>query len=194
MEEERLTFAVARVLDLPEEERVVSAPVRPDDSRDEMRERPFDERRLVDELEARLDLLVDEHAAGEAVREHRLPRLEDVHPETGALVQEVGHPRAAVDRDENERRPQGHRHERVRGHAVHGLRRARREHGHARGEHAERPAERDRRIAFEPFAELEGFCRRSRVERCAEGLGRGDRALDADLELLGDGPLHRDGL
>ena len=38
VEEQRLTFAVARVLDVPQEQRVVAAPVRPNDARDEMGE------------------------------------------------------------------------------------------------------------------------------------------------------------
>ena len=45
VEKERLALAVVRVLDLPEEERVVAAPVRADDARDEVRERALDERR-----------------------------------------------------------------------------------------------------------------------------------------------------
>src|SRR3712207_7159614 len=44
VEEKRPTHPVVRVLDLSEEERVVAAPVRPDDARDEMRERPLDQR------------------------------------------------------------------------------------------------------------------------------------------------------
>ena len=52
------------------------------------------------------------------------------------------------------------RHERVRGHAVHLLADARREHRHAGREHPERAPEGDRRIALEPLSELERVGRR----------------------------------
>ena len=86
MEEERPPFAVARELDLAEEQRVVAAPVRAHDARDEVRERAFDERRLVDELERRLRQVVGD-ATGESIGETRLPRLEDADAEARALVQ-----------------------------------------------------------------------------------------------------------
>ena len=118
MEEKRLALAVARVLDLPEEERVVSAPVRADDAGDEVRERTLDERRLVDELEAWLVVLLA-GTAREVVGKRRLPGLEHAHAEPHPLVQERAHARPAVDRDEHERRPERHGHEGVRRHAVH---------------------------------------------------------------------------
>ncbi len=55
VEEQRLTLAVARVLHVAEEERVVAAPVRANDARDEMRERALDERRVANDGELGLD-------------------------------------------------------------------------------------------------------------------------------------------
>ncbi len=103
MEEERAPLAVVRELDLPEEERVVAAPVRANDACDEVSERACDERGLVDDLERRLGDLVG-NPAGEAVGEICLVRLEHAHSEPRALVHEGTHPRASVDRDEHERR------------------------------------------------------------------------------------------
>ena len=54
MEEERPALPVARELDLAEKQRVVAAPVRADDTSDEVGERAVDERRLVNDLERRL--------------------------------------------------------------------------------------------------------------------------------------------
>ena len=72
----------------------------------------------MDDLEGRLGQLVRD-AAGEAVGEPRLPRLEHAHAEARALVQQRSHLRAPVDRDQHERRPQRDGHERVRRHPVH---------------------------------------------------------------------------
>ena len=57
VEEQRLSLAVARVLDVPEEERVVATPVRPHDAGDEVRQGALDERRLAHHEELRLDPL-----------------------------------------------------------------------------------------------------------------------------------------
>ena len=103
VEEQRPALPVARELDLPEEQRMVAAPVRAHHARDEVRERPLDERRLVHDLERRVRQVVRD-AAGEAVGEAALPRLEDADPEADALVQERAELRPAVDRDEDERR------------------------------------------------------------------------------------------
>ena len=67
---------------------MVAAPVRAHDARDEMRERALDERRVVDELEARLVRVVG-GAAREVIREARSAGLEDVDAEPHALVQEA---------------------------------------------------------------------------------------------------------
>ena len=88
VEEERPALAVARELDLAEEQRVVAAPVRAHDARDEVRERAFDERRLVNELERRLRRVVG-GATRESIGEPGLPRLEDAHAEARALVQQA---------------------------------------------------------------------------------------------------------
>ena len=99
VEEERPALSVARELDLPEEERVVAAPVGADDPRDEVRERALDERRLMHDLERRLGELVG-HAAGEAVREPGLPGLEHAHAEPcSPSCRSAPILRATVDRD-----------------------------------------------------------------------------------------------
>ena len=55
VEQQRLlALRVAGVLDAAEEQRVVAAPVGAGDVRDEVRQRALDERRVVDDLEARL--------------------------------------------------------------------------------------------------------------------------------------------
>ena len=118
VEEQRLAVPVARVLDLSEEERVVAAPVRADDASHEVRERSLDERRLAHELEARLGRALGRSSC-EVVGELGLARLQHVHADPRPLVEQVRHPRAAVDRDEHERRTQRNRHERVRCHPVH---------------------------------------------------------------------------
>ncbi len=84
---------------------MVAAPVRAHDARDEVRERALDERRLVDDLERRFGQVVGD-APREAVGETGLLRLEHADPEARPLVQERAHPRAAIDRDEDERRLQ----------------------------------------------------------------------------------------
>ena len=191
MEEQRLALAVARELDLAQEERVVAAPVRAHDARDQVCERALDERRVVHELEQRLRPLVAD-AAGEVVGEPCLPRLEHVDAEARPLVQQVRHARAAVDRHEDERRAQRDGHEGVRGHAVHLLARPGRDDGDSGREHPQRAPERDRRVAFEAQPELELLDRRRRVERGTERLGRGDRAVERDLELFrSDRLVHR---
>ena len=84
----------------------------------------------------------------------------NVHP----LVQHRAELRAPIERDEHERRGERDRHERVRGHAVHLLARARGEDGHPGREHSERPAERDRGIAVE-LPDVDRLRIRNRVER-----------------------------
>src|SRR5207247_8300696 len=104
-------------LDLPDKERVVAAPVRTDDTRDEVCERALDERGLVHELEARFGCPIS-RTPGEVVGELGLTRLQHAHAEPRSLVEVVAHPSATVDRDEHEWWPQRERRERVRGHAV----------------------------------------------------------------------------
>src|SRR5207247_3802921 len=193
VEEQRLAFSVAGELDLPEEERVVAAPVRADHPRDEVGERPLDKRRIVDQLEQRLGCSLD-RAPCEVIRKRRLARLEHVHSDPRPLVQQLGHPRAPVDGDKDERRLQRDGHERIRGHAVHYLALPCREPRHPGGEHPARSAEGDRRVALESHSELELVERRRRLEGRAERLGSRDRALDRNLELLGDRrALHQPG-
>ena len=146
VEEQRRSLAVADVLDLAEEERVVAAPVGAHDARDEMRERAFDERRVANDLEQRLRRVLGD-AAREPVGQRRLALLEHADAVARALAQQPVHPRAPVDRDQHERRPQRDRHERVGGHAVHLLADARGDHRDAGREHPERAPELDRRVA-----------------------------------------------
>src|SRR5262249_53930674 len=91
VEEQRATVAVARELDLAEEERVVTSPVRANDASDEVRERALDEGRLVRDLERGLGQRVI-GAAREPIGEAGLTGLEDTHSEARALVQECAHP------------------------------------------------------------------------------------------------------
>ena len=190
MEQQRPTLAVPRELNLAEEQRVIAAPVRAHDPRDEVRERAFDERCLVNELERRLWKVVGD-SPGESIREAGLLRLEDADAEARALVQERAHLRAAVDRDEHERRP----HEtdmnafavmpctcsptRVVSTVTPG------------GEHPECPAEGNRRITLEPLAELERLGRRRHVVRRTERLGAAMALAIATSNSGGLGPSTR---
>ncbi len=185
VEEQRLSLAVARVLDVPEEERVVATPVRAHDTGDEMRQRALDERRLAHHGELRLDPL--RPTPGEEVGQPGLTLGEHADAEPVALVEHAAHAAAAVERDQHERRAQRDGHEGVRGHPVHLVADARRQHGDARREHAERPPERDRRVAVE-VADVDQLRVRDVVEGgVAEPLERPGRepAGKLDLELTG---------
>ena len=94
VEEERPPLAVAGVLDLAEEERVVAAPVGADDARDEVREGAVDERRLTDGDEARLRHLLA-LAARKAVGETGLAVREDADAVARPLVEHRAQPRLA---------------------------------------------------------------------------------------------------
>ncbi len=173
VEEQRSALAVACELDLTEEQRVIAAPVGAHDPCDQVSERARDERRLVHDLERRLGQVVP-GPAREAVGEPGLTRFQHAHAVAGALVQETGELRAAIERDEDERRTERDRHERVRSHAVHLIARPGREDGDAGREHPERAAKRDRRVPFQPFSELELL-----AQRHVEGrLGQGDRKVE----------------
>ena len=181
VKEQRRAFAVADVLDLPEEQRVVAAPVAPHNPGHELRERALDERRVADDLEAGISI-VGARPAREPVGERRLPLLQHAHPEVPALPEQRVQPRPPVDRDQHERRPQRHRHERVGRHAVHLLAHPRRDHRHPGREHPERPAELDRRVGIRAGRGLHLLGRRRNVEeRLPDPLGR---ARDRE-------PLHR---
>ena len=56
MEEQRRSGVLARVLHAPEEQRVVAAPVGALDARDEVGERAVDQRRVLDDEKARVDV------------------------------------------------------------------------------------------------------------------------------------------
>ena len=118
---------------------MVAAPVAAHDPRDEVGERALDKRRLVDDLEGRLRPLA--LAAGEAIGQPGLAFLEHADAVAGVLAQQRIHPRPPIDRDEDKRRLQRHRHEGVGGHAVNLLAHPGGDHGHAGREHAERPPE-----------------------------------------------------
>jgi hypothetical protein len=139
----------------------------------------------VHDLERRLRQVVGD-AAGEPVRETGLFRLEDTHAETRSLVKERAHLRATVDRDEHERRPKRDRHESIRRHPIQLLVDARREHRDPRGEHPERPSERNGGVALQALTELECFGRGRDVERRSERLRGRDRSVHGNFELLWD--------
>ena len=134
-------------------------------------------------------------AAGEAVRELGLLLAQHAHAVGAALVQEPAHPRAAVDGDQHQRRLQRDRHERVRGHAVHLVGLARRDHGHARGEHAQRAPQRDPRVVPHLGGSSTLVRRRDVVEAAVADPvrpGPDRRAAQREVELRGrlGGPGH----
>ena len=104
VKEQGRALAVADVLDLAEEERVVAAPVAPHHPGDELRERALDEGRLADDLEARIGVVVA-RPARKPVGESRLTFLENADAEMRTLPQQGVQLRPAVDRDQNQRRP-----------------------------------------------------------------------------------------
>src|SRR6185436_13638014 len=85
VEQQRRALARVRVLAPPEEQRVVAAPVGAHDLRAESRERALDERRVVDEVEARLGPL-GAGPPGEAVGQRALALAPDAHAVRAALV------------------------------------------------------------------------------------------------------------
>ena len=134
-----------------------------------------------------------DHPPREVVRQPALRASRTLTPNLVPSCSWFAHACATVDGDEDEWRPQGDRHERVRGHPVHLLTERVVMIRDAGGEHAERPPEGDRRVTFESAAELERLGQRRCVERGAECLGRRDRGLQVDRELLGwdtASPLH----
>src|SRR5215210_1537692 len=98
VEEQRRARVLARVLHAAEEQRVVASPVGLLHARDEVREGAVHERRLLDDLEARLRL---GRAPGEPVRELCLGRAEHAHPVVHSLVKQRTHLRAAIDGDQH---------------------------------------------------------------------------------------------
>ena len=180
VEEERRALAVARVLHLADEQRVVAAPVRAHDACHDVREGAVDERRVAYDDEARLGTSSATRPAKRSDR-RRLARLEHVDPVAHALVEQRAHLRAAVDRDEHERRVERDGHERVRGHAVYLVARARGDHGDPGREHAERAAEGDRRVALEPSPSSSSSRSGTSSERRLRRAGRRTRAGHASV-------------
>ena len=119
VEEQRLALAVPRELDLPEEERVVAAPVRAHDARDEVRERAVDERRVVHELEQSAPRVSSTTRPAKWSESPACRASSTFTPNRVPSCSRFAHPRAAIDGDEHERRPQRDGHERVRRHPVH---------------------------------------------------------------------------
>ena len=87
---------MARVLNVAEEERVITGVIGAVDAGDEMRERAFDQWRIADDLKGWLrDTLFG--ASGKAVRHFGLVFAEDAYSVAVAFVEQVAHLRAAVD-------------------------------------------------------------------------------------------------
>ena len=185
VEEQRLALAVAGVLDVTEEERVVAAPVRPHDARDEMRQRPLDERRVAHEDELRLHSSEPRRAkksessacpCARTLTPYRLPSCSIPHMRARRSSEiSTSGGRSETDMNALAVMPCTCSPD------------ARRQHGDARREHPERPAERDRRVALE-IADVDLLGDRDVVERgVPEAFERagGEPAGQGELELPG---------
>ncbi|CAB5032749.1 unannotated protein [freshwater metagenome] len=96
MVEQRRAFAVARVLNVTEEERVIAGVVGAIDAGDKMGQCAFHQRRVADDFEGWFGYALI-RAASEAIRHFGLVLTENADAVAVALMQQVAHLRAAVD-------------------------------------------------------------------------------------------------